>query len=242
MKAVILAVASALLVLPALEGQSPYSLKPGREAGWGTLALGLGGLSLHLERRIQPLSPHQVDLLTAEAGLGKWDTWTVGNVSPVAARWSDFLLYGSHVLPLAIVAATPALRKSPLPVAVVVAEVGLLNTAVTTLVKHSVKRPRPYVRNPAVPLDRKMTVDAQESFYSGHASQTAAMCFLSAHLFASAYPRSRWKPAVWTAAAGIPALTGYLRVRSGKHFFSDVLVGYAAGALTGWLIPRLHRR
>ncbi|MEY3051942.1 MAG: hypothetical protein RLY31_1727 [Bacteroidota bacterium] len=230
-----------LATLSLLEGQSPYALRAGREAGWGALALGLGGVSLQLERKIQPLAPSDIERLMGETNLGRWDKWTVGNVSPSAQKWSDILLYGSHAMPLAIFASTPVYRKNPLPVAVMVAQVGLLNTATTTLVKHSVRRPRPYVLNPSISPERKMTVQAQESFYSGHTSQSAAMCFLSAHLFASAYPASRWKPLVWTAAAGIPALTGYLRVRSGQHYLSDVLVGYTAGALTGWLIPRLHR-
>jgi len=52
---------------------------------------------------------------------------------------------------------------------------------------------------------------------------------------------SRWKPIVWTAAATIPAITGYLRVRGGRHFPTDVIGGYIVGAAVGCLVPHLHR-
>ncbi len=42
--------------------------------------------------------------------------------------------------------------------------------------------------------------------------------------------------------AGLPALTGYLRIRAGKHYPSDVLAGYALGALIGYAVPALHRK
>ena len=55
------------------------------------------------------------------------------------------------------------------------------------------------------------------------------------------YPDSKAKPIIWTSAALIPAITGYLRVKAGRHFTSDVLVGFLVGAAVGWVIPELHR-
>jgi len=40
----------------------------------------------------------------------------------------------------------------------------------------------------------------------------------------------------------MPAVTGYLRYEAGRHFPTDILGGYALGALTGVLIPIMHRR
>jgi membrane-associated phospholipid phosphatase len=31
-------------------------------------------------------------------------------------------------------------------------------------------------------------------------------------------------------------------MKGGKHFLSDVLVGFTVGAATGLLVPQLHRR
>jgi hypothetical protein len=38
-----------------------------------------------------------------------------------------------------------------------------------------------------------------------------------------------------------PALTGIVRTDSGRHFRTDVLIGYITGALIGYFIPVLHK-
>ena len=51
-----------------------------------------------------------------------------------------------------------------------------------------------------------------------------------------------WKITMWTAAAALPATTGYLRIEAGYHFRTDIIVGYIIGATTGWAIPHLHKK
>ena len=75
-----------------------------------------------------------------------------------------------------------------------------------------------------------------------HTSLSAAGSFFAARVFSDYYPDSKWKPVVWGAAVAIPAVTGYLRVRGGRHFPTDVIAGYAVGALAGWGVPALHKR
>ena len=78
---------------------------------------------------------------------------------------------------------------------------------------------------------------------------TSTMTFLSAKMYHDFYPDSNARPYVWASAALIPAVTGYLRIRGGKHYLTDVLVGYGVGTLVGvlvanmathhaWLVPR----
>ena len=71
---------------------------------------------------------------------------------------------------------------------------------------------------------------------------TAANTFFAAKVFSDYYPDSKWKPVVWTAAATIPAITGYLRVKGGRHFTTDVITGYAVGAAVGYLVPHFHKK
>ena len=52
--------------------------------------------------------------------------------------------------------------------------------------------------------------------------------------------RNRWW--LYGAAAIPPAVVGYYRVQAGKHFPTDVLTGAALGAVTGILVPELHKR
>jgi F0F1-type ATP synthase assembly protein I len=46
---------------------------------------------------------------------------------------------------------------------------------------------------------------------------------------------------MWTAAALIPAVTGFSRVNTHNHFPTDVIVGYIVGAAIGYLIPEFHK-
>jgi hypothetical protein len=42
-------------------------------------------------------------------------------------------------------------------------------------------------------------------------------------------------------AAVVPAFPGLMRVKAGKHFATDVMAGYAFGALLGYFIPHMHK-
>lgn len=106
--------------------------------------------------------------------------------------------------------------------------------------KSMTHRVRPFVYNANVPFDEKVTVDAQQSFFSRHTALTAANTFLAAHVVSSYYTPSSFTYSVWTAAALIPAAVGYFRVSSGEHFPSDVIAGYTYGAACGLIIPFVH--
>jgi membrane-associated phospholipid phosphatase len=82
-----------------------------------------------------------------------------------------------------------------------------------------------------------------KSFFSGHTSQTAAASFFFAKVITDYHPTLKrgLKIGLWAFAITIPALNGTLRVLAGKHFPTDVMTGYVAGAATGWLVPQLHR-
>ena len=90
-------------------------------------------------------------------------------------------------------------------------------------------------------LESKQTFTAGASFFSGHTSCVASNSFFAARVFSDYYPESKWKPVVWGAAIALPAVTGYLRVKAGKHYPSDVIAGYAVGAAVGYFVPKLHR-
>ena len=121
-------------------------------------------------------------------------------------------------------------------------ETFFLNAGINLIAKTTVQRTRPYVYNPDFSEEIKVKPNARMSFYSGHTSMTAANTFFFAKVFADYFPDSRLKPFVWAAAVTIPAITGYCRVQAGKHYLSDVMVGYGMGAAIGFLVPQLHRR
>jgi len=95
-----------------------------------------------------------------------------------------------------------------------------------------------------VPLDDKLDRDANRSFFSGHASHTAAFSFFMAKVIHDYHKNAKRKVKriIWISAATIPMFTSYLRVKAGKHFPTDVITGYIVGASVGFLIPHLHKK
>ncbi|HLP95326.1 MAG TPA: phosphatase PAP2 family protein [Saprospiraceae bacterium] len=157
-----------------------------------------------------------------------------------AKKASDLIFYGATLAPLVLLA-DPNTRKEAAVISVLYLETLSLNSGLTELTKNLAKRSRPYTYNPDYPLAPKFGRDARKSFFSGHTSSTAASCFFAAKVWSDYHPGNRWKPLVWATAVTIPAITGFLRMRAGKHFFTDVAVGYSIGATIGYLIPVLHR-
>jgi membrane-associated phospholipid phosphatase len=188
---------------------------------------------------VEPLTPEAIASLDPTSIWGV-DRWVTRNFSPWAAEFSDNFLFSSYALPLTLLLDQPS-RKDFGKVGLFTLESLIVNNGITNLTKVLAKRIRPFVYNPNIPLPMKVSKKARYSFFSGHASNTACMYFLTASMFSDFYPDSDLRPFVWTTAIVVPAFTGYLRMRAGKHFLSDVVVGYLVGAAVGMIIPALHK-
>ena len=119
-------------------------------------------------------------------------------------------------------------------------ETAIVNYGITELVKVLAKRTRPYAYNKQLDNGIKIKRDTRKSFFSGHTSHVAASSFFTAKVLSDMHPGDS-QAFYWITAATIPAVTAYLRVKGGKHFPTDVLIGYAVGALVGILVPGLHK-
>ena len=75
--------------------------------------------------------------------------------------------------------------------------------------------------------------DTHKSFPSGHTSNAAATYFTSAALLAAHYEDSKIDAISYATASVLTVLTGYSRVRYGKHHITDTLVGAALGTSIG---------
>jgi undecaprenyl-diphosphatase len=135
--------------------------------------------------------------------------------------------------------------------AVMYAETISLNLVATNITKIAVRRPRPeaYVECPYDTVnDRYSTkpgcltgTGLVLSFFSGHASTTAAVAATATYL---AFVRDPHTARPWITLGAAVALTTFVsveRVRSGQHFPTDVVMGSMTGAAIGVLVPHLHR-
>ena len=220
--------------------QSPYQLNWKKEFmyyGSGLTTIGLGAY----QRSKTPLYTTN-DLENLDASfINSLDQPAVDQFSLAAHHASDYFWYGSFSAPLWSLVGQKS-RKHFGQVAALWGEVVFINSGLTLLTKYTVRRTRPFVYNQDAPLTKKLTPNAKGSFFSGHTSMTAANTFFAAKVFADFYPDSPWKPVVWGLGASIPAITGYLRVKGGRHFPTDVITGYIVGAAVGILVPHWHKK
>jgi len=223
-----------------LYGQSPYEISVKRDVP--LLSVGIGGriAGLVIKNNTEPLTALEVAMLRPE-DISNFDRNAIFNNSRTAGNVSDVLIYSAHAMPLLFLSNKKS-RSGALEIGVIGLEVLFLNSATTTLTKTLVKRTRPTVYNPLTDTDLESISSTRLSFFSGHTSGTAAMFFFSGKVFADHFPDSKWKPVVWSAAAIVPAVAAYTRVKSGKHFPTDVITGYTVGALFGILVPHFHKK
>ncbi len=233
----------ALLLCGCLPAQGltirPYNPSNGVNA---TL-LGLGGAltvtSVMLDRRVSPLTEEDVAVLEIDR-VPAIDRFSLRHISLGADEITDKLLLASFASPFFLLLDRPG-RNNFNDVAMVVFQGAMINAGLINLTKVLVRRPRPYTYNIDAPLDTKLKKSSRYSFFSGHSATTAYFSITTAKLYNDLYPGSKATPYVWLGAALLPAAVSYGRMRAGRHFFTDVLVGTAVGTIIAIVVPTLHR-
>ncbi|MBL7788430.1 MAG: phosphatase PAP2 family protein [Chitinophagales bacterium] len=222
-----------------LYGQnSTYSLSLAREISFFATGLSFNALGAIQSRNTSVLRVEDIEKLSRNVldGLDRTATY---NYSLKAKGMSDKLLLGSLVLPTTIML-DPNQRNQLGEKTTMLLQTYLINAGSTLLVKSLVRRTRPFVYNENVPLSEKLKADARMSFFSGHTSFTASSAFFTASMLTANGQNKNLAPIIWSSAAVLPAVQGYLRWKAGKHFPTDIFIGYAIGAGLGYLIPKIH--
>ena len=200
------------------------------------------GLVLRNNNDLLPFTVSELEFLDRN-DVNKFDRDATYNWDENAKKQSDILILSTFILP-AVFLVNHHTREDIGGLLLMGLEVASINFGITATVKNLVNRTRPYVYNTELSNDIRTNNQGRLSFYSGHTSTTASFSFFFAKVMNDYHPNMKtgWKIGMWTFAATVPALTGYLRVKAGYHFRSDVLTGYAVGAAIGWLIPHLHKK
>jgi len=106
----------------------------------------------------------------------------------------------------------------------------LMAGGITSVLKLSVNRPRPFVDYPAFFIQKDKSV-GPHSFPSGHTT----FAFATATNLSFSY--KKWYVAV--PAYAYASIVGYSRMHLGVHYPSDVLVGAVIGVGSGFLVWKL---
>ncbi len=148
---------------------------------------------------------------------------------------------------LALALATPAVfavmpSNEWLTIGTMYLETMLLANGIKEWSKLLVYRARPYMYFDDYPQDKVDDGDWNCSFPSGHTTLAFAGAAFTTIVFCQCFPDSKLKYVVAGSAFGIAAATGALRIASGNHFLSDVLVGAVIGTACGFAVPYMHTK
>lgn len=123
-----------------------------------------------------------------------------------------------------------------------VAEAVTLSSGLTQVVKFSAARERPFARvlPAAEKPDTAQPSNNNTSFFSGHTNLAFSLAVAAGTV--ATLRHYRWAPWVWVAGLVFATATGYLRIASDAHYFTDVVTGAFTGATLGFFVPYLLHR
>lgn len=220
--------------------ESPYHTEFWTDAAWLTSGFALSGYGLYLIQTKEDLTIEELNNLNKD-DIWAIDRWAAGNNSESASKISDIPFYSSFAIPLTLLL-NKEIGSHAGQISVMYLESLSTTAALFSITAGLVDKSRPRIYNMDLDQNIRLKASNQRSFYSGHVAAAATATFFAAQILNDFFPDSKANPYIWAGAAAIPAAVGYFRIQSGNHFLSDVILGYALGAATGVLVPRLHRK
>lgn len=216
-----------------------YKIRPWVDVSAGVVlgGLALGGMNIIYGRDQIPLAEV---LALKKSDINRFDRPIADNYSTTAKSTSDLFFYGSMPLPFFLLL-DKKIRKDGLSVGVMYLQaLGTTGFLYSTAAMIS-DRYRPIAYNPNVPIETRQSGGSKNSFFAGHPALVATSTFFLAKVYSDYHPEMKHKWILYTVAGGLAATTGFLRMKAGYHFRTDVITGITVGALVGVLVPHLHK-
>lgn len=216
-----------------------YKIRPWVDVSAGVVlgGLALGGMNIIYGR--DQISLAEV-LALKKSDINRFDRPIADNYSTTAKSTSDLFFYGSMPLPFFLLL-DKKIRKDGLSVGVMYLQaLGTTGFLYSTAAMIS-DRYRPIAYNPNVPIETRQSGGSKNSFFAGHPALVATSTFFLAKVYSDYHPEMKHKWILYTVAGGLAATTGFLRMKAGYHFRTDVITGITVGALVGVLVPHLHK-
>lgn len=143
-------------------------------------------------------------------------------------------------LPAVFMAFQEVPKEDWITIGVMYAETYFLTRGLKELCKLSLNRARPYMYYDSYPQKEVDKGDWYMSFPSGHTAYAFATAAFSTVMCNTYIPGSPWAYAIIGGTYLLATIDGMLRITSGNHFITDVLLGAAIGTIIGYTIPYLH--
>lgn len=233
------AVALLLFSLPVFS-QSPYRLN--LKVDIPIIAVG-GALTAYGFHRIESKSPSDTATILAldKSDLIPLNRPATKNYSPQSDKNSDYFFYGGFAYPFLLLL-DKEIRQDAATIGTLYLETMAITGTNYAFTASLVDKYRPYAYNPETPMGKRLRHGAKNSFPGGHPSVTAAATVFAAKVFTDYHPESGFRYVLYATSLIATGANVYFRYKGGFHFPTDLAIGVAAGALTGYLVPYFHKK
>ncbi len=163
------------------------------------------------------------------------------DVARAAAKVNEKSLFAAGLVTYGVARITHAPRTVT-DIALHTTESIFIASATATVIRGVLGRSRPFVTGGADPRDYRPGQGFRELQYRAYPSIHAAASYATAAAL-TAETRRRSKGAAWIVgpvAYGLATMPGLARMYGDKHWASDVAMGMALGAVSGWATVRYH--
>ena len=163
------------------------------------------------------------------------------DVARAAAKVNEKSLFAAGLVTYGVARLARAPRTTT-DIALHTTESIFIASATATVVRGILGRSRPFVSSGADPSDYNPGQGFRELKYRAYPSIHAAASYATASAL-TAEARRHSKRAAWIVGPvsyGLATMPGLARMYAGKHWASDVAMGMALGAVTGWATVRYH--
>ena len=191
-----------------------------------------------IQKQVKPLDD-KVILALNKQDINRFDRIACNQWSPRVAKVSDALALGTGLM-YSYFLFKPETQKESINIAGVAFQSLLLSQSLSNALKLGLRN-RPYLYNSQVSMEEKRKVDARMSFFSAHTSTVSSFCYSFALAHNTYFPDKK-QTGIWIGAITIPAIEGFLRVKAGKHYPSDVITGYLVGLGSSLIMHYLHKQ
>lgn len=217
---------------------SPYT------TSWGTDGWIIGGgfvngfVASEIDGTVTAVTPAEISALNKN-DINAFDRWATNNYSVKISKTSDYLAVFAIVAPAAFFA-NDRIGKDWEKVSFMYMETMLWSAMLPSYAKGTVKRLRPYSYNSSA--SESISSDTRKSFFSGHTCVAFSSAVFLSKVFSDYNPDSKYIPYICGGSLLLAGTVGFLRIESGMHFPTDVLVGAVVGSAVGYIIPALHKK
>jgi len=220
--------------------QSPFESSWKKDGIIVAGSIGIAFLVASLDDSLKSLSLNEISKLQRNE-INVFDRWATQFASEKISLGSDYLVAACIAAPVGFIISDKNMRDDWKTISTMYIETALLATFLPSIAKGTLKRNRPYVYNENAPLSLRQDIEGDRSFFSGHTTWAFASMTFLASVYSAYYPRSQSSKTVWSVSMSAASSVGLMRIFSGAHFPTDIIVGAIVGSAIGVGIPYLHR-